>query len=105
MKVRKSRKVSGSYHKPFRNNLNLNLPRTKNDPKNDQQKSGKILLVTPRDMESHVVAAIDVRNRVEPFFIIIKDSSVLYCWRFVMLATASHYLMLLSVKAITMLEC
>ena len=46
----------------------------------------------------------NVQNRAEPFFIIIKGSSALYCWQFVMLDTASHYLMLVSMEAITMLE-
>ena len=47
----------------------------------------------------------NVQNRVEPPFIIIKNSSVPYCWQFVMLATAPHYFMLVSMVAIMMLEC
>ena len=50
------------------------------------------------------ISEFKVQNRVEPFFIIIKNASVLYCWQFVMLATASHYLMLVSMEAITILE-
>ena len=42
------------------------------------------------------ILELNVQNRVEPCFIIMKDSSVLYFWQFVMLVTASHYLMLVS---------
>ena len=47
----------------------------------------------------------NVQNRVELFFIIIKDSSLLHCWQFAILTTASHYLIFVSMVAITMLEC
>ena len=78
-----------------------------------QQKNGKMFLVTSKRhgiypmFWMHSIANIlefKVQNRVEPFFIIIKNASVLYCWQFVMLATASHYLMLVSMEAITILE-
>ena len=79
-----------------------------------QQKSGKILQVTSKrhgiypmlwaQLKANILE-FNVQNTLEPFFIIIKDSSVLYCLKFVMLATVSHYLMLVSMEAITMLEC
>ena len=79
-----------------------------------QQKNGKILLVTSKRhgiypmLSAELMANIlefNVQNRAEPFFIIVKDSSALYCWQLMMLDTASHYLMLVSMEAITMLEC
>ena len=78
------------------------------------QQNGKILVVTYKRHGIYPMSWVqsmanilefNVQNRVEPFFIIIKDSSVLYCWQFVILATASQYLMLVSMEAITMLEC
>ena len=48
---------------------------------------------------------LNVQNGKEPFFIMKKNSSVLYCWQFVVFASVSHYLMLVSMVAITIPGC
>ena len=47
LKVRKSHKVSGSYHKAFRNNLNLNLPLAKRK-RSSRGKGTKITIKSPK---------------------------------------------------------
>ena len=78
-----------------------------------QQKNGEMFPVTSKRhgiypmfwVQSMAnILEFKVQNRGEPFFIIIKNASVLYFWQFVMLATASHYLMLVIMEAITILE-
>ena len=80
-----------------------------------QQKNGKILLATFKRHEIYAICLqaqsmanrleFNVQNRVESFLIIIKDSPVLHCCQFVMLAGASHHLMLVIMVAITILKC